>query len=333
MLWAASVLNSTLIVPSYMNSILSEFDLSILNECYCLIYTPSPVKILPDGHQQTIVSNNTLQTIFPNASLGHKIYEIESQTSFFAFLLYTDDAIRPLLPKYDDDLMGVLSRHFLRVYCALWSSPVQDVVASTAHIISQYLNGSFLYTSVHKRSMNGGCSKVLSSALKTSDYNTAELPMNNSEWSGDLNKKHPLCEMSGSFVTDVVHMHQKQNNQFFISFDGRGDISTLKALGAVFSSVLDSTPQFSHLQKKYVDIHMAIHGDFFILNPRSTFSWQVLLIRLCLGLESVPTLINSDLYLQDKKEYEAMHRDRLWVSYSSIVQAAKDLRKSLDIVN
>ena len=83
--------------------------------------------------------------------------------------------------------------------------------------------------------------------------------------------------------------------------------------------------QFSHLQKKYVDIHMAIHGDFFILNPRSTFSWQVLLIRLCLGLESVPTLINSDLYLQDKKEYEAMHRDRLWVSYSSIVQAAKDL--------
>ena len=322
MLWAASVLNSTLIVPSYMNSILSEFDLSVLNECYCLIYTPSPVK-----------SNNTPQTTVPDATLGHKIYEIESQTSFFAFLLYADDAIRPLLPKYDDDLMGVLSRHFLRVYCALWSSPVQDIVASSAHIINQYLNGTFMYTTVHKRSMNGGCSKVLSSALKSSDYNTSELPMKYREWSGDLNKNHPLCEMSGSFVTEVALMHQRQNNQLFISFDGRGDISNLKALGAVFSSVLDSTPQFSHLQKKYVDIHMATHGDFFILNPRSTFSWQVLIIRLCLGLESVPILIDSDLYLQDKKEYEGMHRDRLWVSFSSIVEAAKDLRKSIGVVN
>ena len=331
MLWAASVLNSTLILPSFMNSILSEFDLSVLHEFYCLIFTPSPVKILADHTPQTVVK--LLSTTTPDASLGHRIYEIDSYTSFYAFLLYTDDAVRPLLPKYDDNLLGVLSRHFLRVSCALWSSPSQDIVASSAYIINQYLNSNFMYTTVHKRGLDGRCSKFLSSSLKISDYNTAEMPMKNKEWSADLRKKHPLCEMSGSFVTEVVSMHQRQNNQLFVSFDGRGDVSTLKALGAVFSSVLDSAPEFSHVQRKFVDMHMALHGDFFILNPRSTFSWQILLIRLCLGLESVPTSINSDFYLQDKKEYKTMHRDKLWVSYSSIVQAAKDLRKILDITD
>ena len=33
---------------------------------------------------------------------------------------------------------------------------------------------------------------------------------------------------------------------------------------------------------KFVDMFVAIHSDLFILNPRSTFSWEIYLVRLCL---------------------------------------------------
>ena len=302
---------------------LREFNLSTLHECHCLRLTLPPEELLP---------GNISAQFIPDASKGHRIYGIESESAFFGFLLYRDPAISPLLPKYDEDLMKVLSRHYIRVYCALWSSPTQSIVDSTTYIISNFLNDSFKYSTVHKRAMEGGCSKVLSS-LKNSNFSSKELPMNNEEWFGDLKKRHPLCEMTGSFVADTLRMHERNNNTLFISFDGKGNVSSLKALGAVFSSVLESTTEYTHLERKFVDMHMAIHGDFFLLNPRSTFSWQVFLIRNCLRLESVPILTNTDVFVQDEREYGAMHRDRLWVSFVSVVEAANHLRKSLNFVD
>ena len=325
MLWLASVLNSTLMVPQYMNTMLMEFNLSTLLECYCLRLMSSPTELFP-------LPGVTFANEFPDESKGHIIYKIESRMAFFAFSLYRDRAFSPLLPKYDENLIKVLSSHFVRVYCALWSSPSQNIIDSTTYIISNYLDQSFNYSTIHKRTFGGGCSEKISRASKISDFSVKELPMDNREWKGDLKKSHPLCEMTGSFVTDALTMHEKQNNKLFVSTDGLSSVASLKPLGAVFSTVLDAS-EYPQLNRKYVDMHMGIHGDFFILNPRSTLSWQIFLIRNCLKLHSVPILTNTDFYLQGKIEYEGMHRDRLWVSFVSIVEAAYQLREEIHVVD
>ena len=326
MLWLASVLDSTLIVPQYMNSMLSEFNLSTLYDCYCIRLMSSPTELSP-------LPGKTVEHDFPDVSKGHIIHKVESYKAFFGFLLFEDPAFSPLLPKYDEETIKVLSRHYVRFYCALWSSPIQSTLDSTNYIISNYFSQSFKYSTVHKRALEGGCSDILSHALKKIDFSPTELPMNNIEWSGDLRMRHPLCGMTGSFVGETLRMHGKQNNKLFVSFDGQGAISSLKELGAVFSTTLDYSSEYSQVERKYVDMHMAIHGDFFILNPRSTFSWQIFLIRNCLQLKSVPIVINTDLYVQEKKEYERLHRGRLWVSFVSAVEAANDLRKDLHIID
>ena len=77
---------------------------------------------------------------------------------------------------------------------------------------------------------------------------------------------------------------------------------------------------------------MAAHGAFFVLNPISTFSWQVFVVRKCLGLDSVPILTDNDFYLQTRKHFKISNRDGLWVSFVSIAEAANDIRKSLELV-
>jgi hypothetical protein len=72
---------------------------------------------------------------------------------------------------------------------------------------------------------------------------------------------------------------------------------------------------------KFVDMFVAIHSDLFILNPRSTFSWEIYLVRLCLGLLSVPVVRTNDLYLRKLPEEEVVPNGMLWVSWTSVVDA------------
>ena len=65
--------------------------------------------------------------------------------------------------------------------------------------------------------------------------------MDRVEWTGNLMKNHPLCDMPAEFVNTTLSMHHKSSSQYkmFISFDGRGDVTGLKNMGAVFGTVLD----------------------------------------------------------------------------------------------
>jgi hypothetical protein len=162
-----------------------------------------------------------------------------------------------------------------------------------------------------------------------SDYSPLELPMVDAAWNNNLIRNHPLCDMTGPFINNTIKMHSLNMNKLFISFDGRGDVSDLVSMGAVFSSLLD-TSKNSYLMavdKKFLDMFLAMNSHFFVLNPRSTFSWQVYLIRLCLGLESVPILKNKDVYVSDEQDYGGVKG--LWVSWSSVVEAYNDIMKTL----
>jgi hypothetical protein len=46
--------------------------------------------------------------------------------------------------------------------------------------------------------------------------------MSRAEWSGDLKKFHPICEMTADFVLDVLAMHNRSNSKLFLAFDGWG---------------------------------------------------------------------------------------------------------------
>ena len=89
--------------------------------------------------------------------------------------------------------------------------------------------------------MDGTCAKTLSDFTKPSDFTMGELPMDRAEWTGNLMKDHPLCDMPAEFVNTTLTMHHKESSQhkMFISFDGRGDVTALRNMGAVFSTVLD----------------------------------------------------------------------------------------------
>ena len=65
--------------------------------------------------------------------------------------------------------------------------------------------------------------------------------------------------------------------------------------------------------KKFLDLFLSIHGDYFLLNPRSSFSWQVYVVRVCLGtfyaaLITVPTLhITSYLRHRSRTVFQIQH--------------------------
>jgi hypothetical protein len=299
-LWLSEKLSATLLVPSWMLDIFSPFNTSLAESHFCFTTKTSDIP--------------------KNA----KKYEVTSEDSFFAFKLFKDPMYQPLLPKLSDQTVNEISLFFLQVYASFWCCPHKKILQAAEYIVTQHLDGHFQYGAVHKRQLEGGCSKVLQANSKPSDFSPRQLPMQHPEWSGNLAQHHPLCEMSYSFLSETLALNGRNNSKVFVAFDGRGGIQDyVDSKRAVFSNVLDESHAFQQLSvdRKYVDMLVAIHSDFFLLNPRSTFSWQIYLVRLCLALPSVPILKTNDFYLQSADE---MKGRGLWVSWWSAMAALMD---------
>ena len=307
---------------------LNKFDLTVFFTNYCAVMT------LPVGEKSTQKSRGSYGLNFFDGNyncVGCSYHSIASAESLFINYVMSSTEFGGFLPKYDKQLLRTLSHHFINVYTSLWSSPNPSLVEASNHFISKYLKNDFNYTTVHKRALDGGCSEVLSHNTKLSDYSKLELPMNNREWKGDLLKEHPLCNMTAGFINDTLHLHNKQGDPLFVSFDGVGDVSGLKKYGAIFSSVLDTSLTHKNPERKFLDMFIAMQGDFFILNPRSTFSWQIFLIRTVLGLESVPILKNKDIFVRNNPESDKFtDSEGLWVSWVNIIAESEKIRYSLE---
>jgi len=323
-LWVAKSLDRTLILPDWIKHLLKPFDSTLLHHLFCM------------QEEETLSSANA------------SIIELDSPDAFFLFTIFEKDAFKPLLPKVDDKLIEEISLHFLVVYAALWSRPRSALIQASLCIIENALGDHLNYMSAHKRSLEGECDNLLSVITAKSDFSPDELPMDHDEWTQCENKnnidshcKHPLCTMSPTFVTATAKLNHADGRPIYLSFDGQGDISEYKSLGegrVVVSSTLphclSPSPSASghhdnfddhddRVSEKFVDMLIAMHAGFFILNPRSTFSWEIYLIRVILGLESVPIIRNNDMYLQDlNKDYKELNRTRFWVSWETVVAAA-----------
>lgn len=305
-LWIAKKFNATLIVPNWIEASLKHFDLSVLQKGHCF-------------------------TLDPKIPKDKKLYEVTSEESFFVFQLFREP-YKSMLPSLSEETVASISRHFLRVYAALWSSPTPNIVAASEWIISNHLHGKFDFTSIHKRNLDGGCGKIMSENTKLADFSATEVPLNHSEWQGDLRRHHPLCEMSLDFVKSTMALHGRKGNDMFVAFDGQGDVSSYRRHKAVFSNVVEQHPEFGKMPMKFVDMFVAMQADLFIQNPRSTFSLQIYVVRTCLGLLSVPTLPGNDIYVQRiPYDLETAHRP-LMVSWSSLQAALKVMSASLSVI-
>lgn len=309
-LWLATTLNSTLIAPRYMYKIFQEFNLSTLHSSFCF---------------QTIDQYNAHSK--KHSLRSYYLRTVSGAESFFLFKIFENPKFKHQLPLFDQNTMIEMSRHYVRVYAAFWSSPLRGILPASEHLIKNHLDDSLTYTTVHKRSMEGACNEAIAGTAIT-DYSDEELPMKNLEWNL-MPKLNPICDMSPSFVNDTVTMHGRQNNKVFISFDGRGDIKPMTDLGHVISKVLDQESDYKTVPRKYLDAFLAIHGGLFILNPRSTFSWQIYIVREILGLQSVPILKNNDYLVMDQVEYRREKRTGLVVSWTQIADSARRARLAL----
>ena len=328
-LWVSNELNSTLVIPVWMNQMLNEFDLTTFFENYCSIMT-FPANGLSINRKANPLQNKLQNRKANVRCVGCSYHELRKGDSFYVYRLYGDKVFQNLLPRYDQNLLKKLSQHLINVYASLWTSPSEGLIEASNHVISNYLRNDFNYTTVHKRAMEGGCSKIVSEMTSIGDYSSLELPMDNREWKGNLQKSHPMCEMTASFINETLHLHNKQNDPLFVSFDGRGDVTALRKYGAVFTSVLDKSDLHRKKERKYLDMFIAMQGDFFILNPRSTFSWQIFVIRTVLGLGSVPILKHKDFYMRNNVGADNItDASGVWISWGMILTAVDDMRVSL----
>jgi hypothetical protein len=126
MLWLASILNSTLVLPAYMDTILKPFDLTTLHKAHCF------------------ANKVTGQPDFPDKKQGHTVYEVESEDAFWMFRLWNRTVYAPLLPAYNDKLVAELSHHYLRVYSGFWCCPRPDIVAAGEYLIMNHLGGAIV---------------------------------------------------------------------------------------------------------------------------------------------------------------------------------------------
>ncbi len=185
------------------------------------------------------------------------------------------------------------------------------------------LGDSLQYTSVHKRLFEGVCHEVLAENL---ELNTPELDkqiaLDLPVWSAALAKNHPLCSMPEEFITATQRMHGRVGQRVYMSWDKQGEQGVYNASNTVFlkNPEHENGPASFHYRSdstKYLDMFMAMHADFSILNPRSTFSWAIFTVRAGLNLDSVPRPSGKDLYLTKGYDRAPNH----WVSWEDVLTA------------
>jgi hypothetical protein len=310
-LWLAERMGATLVVPKYMLQSLKAFDLSTLHASFCFIQEQEFVDLEGRAAKDSIVK-----------------IDLESEESFFFFKIFQKEnhvkryPAQAPSPALSPVLIEEMSLHFLRVVACFWAHVNHNLVSEASHLIHKQLHSNLNYTSVHKRSMEGGCSKLLNANTVQADYNPKQLPMDSPEWAGNLGKAHPVCEYTLSFVHKTIALFMQQNGKgnlnaatmpIFLAWDGRGSVDDYRTGGQTALSV-------DHVKKedlsldgntlKLLDMFVAMHADLFILNPRSTFSWQIYCVRVILGLQSVPVMERKDLFVTKKAQYDALSKEQ-----------------------
>ena len=167
-LWIAEHNNGILLLPAFLaapNQTLSNFNLSTLHRCYCII------------NHGTHNNETELKDI-----IARKREVIRHPSGFYygMFEHYGHDKHKPdFLPPYSDAMLKEIAHTFLTVYSALWAHPSCHILdQSTALVLQQLEDSSLSYTAVHKHIGEGDCSQNMYTVFPTAEFDTKQLPMN-----------------------------------------------------------------------------------------------------------------------------------------------------------
>lgn len=291
-LWLANKMNRTLVLPQSMTESFRYFELGKVKSAFCFAFE----------NELNLVGKALVSTqrffVYGVLQRGHSFFIDE-----VAFDQHqVEHFLRVKVPPLDKDgeIIAQVSKWYVRFLSMLWSQPNEKLKRDTIDFVQKYLGGQANYVSVHKRQFEGGCSKVLFAATSPSDFATGDLPARTStldnEWDSSL--AHPLCTMTSAFIKNIMALRGLKRHRVFLSHDGQAPIDDLRLdLGAVTTDTISPTTD-----RSFLDMMVAMHGDLFVLNPRSTFSWTVFVVRTALGLESAPLLSNRNMYLRDPTE-------------------------------
>lgn len=132
---------------------------------------------------------------------------------------------------------------------------------------------------------------------------------------------HPLCAMSYSFskATEDLYYHKNKNRlsadnrnkRMFVAYDGFDSAQDYVDNSFVFNTTI-----------MLVDKILLVQSQLVVLNPRSTFSWEIFVVRTALGLSSYPMVRNNDFYFQNLRgsgKNRTVSWDRVIKAYQSII--------------
>jgi hypothetical protein len=201
-------------------------------------------------------------------------------------------------------------------------------------LIENKFNGSFEYTTVHKRSMEGTCNKIMANS-SISVYSPLELPMDHPSWAKFIAHQAPFpFAMPLDFIQATQKLNNRSDQSIFLMHDGDLVLGEYKLSSqrVIESAEIDTQlfPMFVTLESRlYLDIFIAILGDFFIANPRSTFSHVINVVRGALGFKTVPTFKLIDPKGNTTSYLISNRTD--WVHNFDIDDASYQLRKKLKV--
>ena len=347
-LWVADKTESTLVIPTYMEDMLRPFKLHGLRSMHCF------------------VDNSVYQHHKSTKGDSIKTVEIESEDSFFLTNIlgggiHAGNYPKGTFPPLDSKLVDEMSLHFLDVFSTLWGHIKPVVMSETLRILRTKVSTNFKYTAVHKRGLDGGCSKIFLGNFDEADAQaiSSQIPLESADWKSLHSSA--LCEMNAGFISDIMKLNHREmavksvdsdtSEPVFLAWDGKGSIESYKNSNAqvVLSSEFSQQHDQSELKAsgiiktsdllKFVDLFIAVNADFFVLNPRSTFSFEIYTIRAILGLQSVPLPPTKDLYMLSVADYKkkstagAEGWDGLWVNWASISKARLAAINPLNIIH
>lgn len=175
-MWMLHYLNATLLVPEWYNQMETLLNSQFLFDKFCLIRNMSDA---------------------PSNSVE---YNLETEKLFYIYSLYKDSRFSQHLPSWSKDTVLEVSTYFISIYSSLFHKLRRIEVNSILWIVKNKLRGNFDYTAIHKRNLEGECSRFLK-VTTSKDFKKNDIPP------FDVSMHNPLCAMRYEFTSEVRNIY------------------------------------------------------------------------------------------------------------------------------
>ena len=204
---------------------------------------------------------------------------------------------------------------------ALWARVKPEVLHLASAIIGATFDSKLGYYSVHKRGFEGTC---------TQGY--VDMPILGTNYTGY--GLHPLCTLTPGYARSLfrddasIYLASDQQSDDIAWLDDKKSVVGWavqdKILGKPHNTISAAPTTYGYTVQAAADVLVSTLGlGDFLGQPRSTFSWQIEVLRACKGKVSVPLggMNETDIYfrstLGDEKELTPwgwVTRDSIWTA-------------------